>query len=249
MNSRTLVGIVGMTLAAGVLVGCGASSPSAPTAATAGSPAPPTASDRLIVFTELATGFSTSDLRDVDEQILHVTANGELVWTTDGTRLAGYHVNRQVIAGVAVYWIGDGPVCHDGCAFEVRFGMKDGERRAYLTADYGHDNPGTVVDVDVSQGALVVTRTGVFPPGASRLSGVVLEATPAGQRPVEGVRVLLSVSSGWRTAETDASGFYSIEGLFDFQGSVRLTRDEFQQQDIKVSINGATRFDVDLVRR
>ena len=61
--------------------------------------------------------------------------------------------------------------------------------------------------------------------------------------------MLLGISSGWRSAATDVNGFYSIAGLFDFQGSVRVTRDEYQQQDIKVSINGDTRLDVDLVRR
>ena len=249
MISRRNVAVVLAAIAGGFLFGCGESSPSAPTAVAAGPVVPPTSGDTLLVFNELATGFSTSELRDVDEQILQVTRDGALVWTVDGTRLSGYHVNRSLIDGVPIYWIGGGAVCQEGCAFEVRFGMKDGERRAYLTADYGHDNPGTLVDVEVSQGALVVNRTPVFPPGTASLSGVVLEATPTGNRPVAGVRVLLGISSGWRSAATDVNGFYSIAGLFDFQGSVRVTRGEYQQQDIKVSINGDTRLDVDLIRR
>ena len=168
MFSRTLMAIVVSTLASGFLVGCGESSPSAPTAVTAVPLTPPTTSDSPVVFTELATGFSTSDLRDVDEQILQVTRDGALVWTVDGTRLSGYHVDHHVIDGVVIHWIGGGAVCQEGCAFEVRFGTRNGERRAYLTADYGHDNPGTLVDVEVSQGALVVSRTPVFPPGAPK---------------------------------------------------------------------------------
>ena len=49
-----------------------------------------------------------------------------------------------------------GHVCE--CEFEVRFGTENGERRAYLTADWGHDNPGTVVDLAVTGGTLVVRR-------------------------------------------------------------------------------------------
>ena len=232
-----------------VLAACGQSSPAAPTGAIAVAQTSRPMDHTAMVFTELGTGFSTSDLRDVDEQIIQVTTAGELVWTTDGTRLPGYRVERHVIDGVTIHWIGGGTVCQEGCAFEVRFGIQDGDRRAYLTADYGHDNPGTLVDVEVSQGALVVKRTEVFPPGTPSLSGVVFEATPAGNKPVEGVWVRLGISSGWRSARTDASGFYSMLGLFDFQGGVRVTRDEYQQQDIKVSINGAMRLDIGLVRR
>jgi hypothetical protein len=248
--SRTQLGIVVSLLAGGIVAGCSESSPSAPTAVTtAVPPTSPTTNDGLMAFTELSTGFSTSDLRDIDEQILQVTSGGELVWTVDGTRLSGYHVNRHVIDGVPIYWIGGGAVCREGCSFEVRFGVKDGERRAYVTADYGHDNPGTLVDVEVSHGALVVKRTEVFPPGTPSLSGVVFEERPGGNRPVSGVWVLLGISSGWRSARTDADGFYSIPGLFDFHGGVRVSRDEYHQQDIRVSINGATRLDVNLVKR
>src|SRR5215212_7100645 len=184
MISRVGMAIVVSTLASGFLVSCGESSPTAPTAVAAVSTTPPTTNEIPVVFTELATGFSTSDLRDVDEQIIQVTRDGALVWTADGTRLSGYHVNRHLIDGVAIYWIG-GAVCQEGCALEVRFGMKDGERRAYLTADYGHYNPVTLVYVEVSGVALVLNRTPIFPPGAPSLSGVVSETTPGGIKPVE----------------------------------------------------------------
>ena len=62
----------------------------------------------------------------------------------------------------------EGRIRCEGCAFEVRFGTRDGERRAYLTVDYGHDNPGTVVDVEVVNGALVFTKTEGFASGTSR---------------------------------------------------------------------------------
>ena len=55
------------------------------------------------------------------------------------------------------------PSAPRGVPSKFRFGTKDGERRAYLTADYGHENPGTLVDVDVVGGALFVKRLSVFP--------------------------------------------------------------------------------------
>ena len=85
-TGASVVACRSLLLAGGFLVGCGESSPSAPTAVTAVPLAPPTTSDTPVVFTELATGFSTSDLRDIDEQILQVTRDGALVWTVDGTR-------------------------------------------------------------------------------------------------------------------------------------------------------------------
>ena len=141
----------------------------------------------LIVFTEPGTRFSTSEVRDVQEQVLQLNTANELIWTADGTRLPGYQVERcNCYPGVSFIV---GKICAEGCAFEVRFGTRNGERRAYLTADYGHDNPGTVVDVEVAGGALVVTRTSLFVPGSFTLSGVVTEATPSGIAPVEGVAV------------------------------------------------------------
>ena len=176
---------------------------------------------RSVVFTELATGFSTSDLRDVNEQILQLNTAGELVWTADGTHLAGYRLDKYVLDGVRIHSIYSNSVriCAEGCSLEVRFGTKDGERHAYLTADYGHDNPGTIVDVEVADNTLSVTRTRVFPPGSPTLSGVVFEVTPTGQLPVEGAVVFIGISSGYRSATTDRTGSYRIPGLFEFHGA------------------------------
>jgi hypothetical protein len=86
------------------------------------------------------------------------------IWTADGTRLPGYRLEHGYQGASFI----TGKICAEGCAFEVRFGTRNGERRAYLTADYGHDNPGTLVDVEVSGGALVVTRTSLFASFVSR---------------------------------------------------------------------------------
>ena len=98
---------------------------------------PPAASSALHIFTESSSGFSTSELRDVHEQIVQFNTVNELIWQVDGSRLPGYRVESHNFFGRgATYFIG-GRLCAEGCALEVRFGTKDGERRAYLTADYG----------------------------------------------------------------------------------------------------------------
>jgi len=109
------------------------------------------------VFTDQASGFSTSDVRDVQEQIVQFNTAAELIWTADGTRLPGYRV-------IANFFIPADGICAF-CSFEVRFGTKGGERRAYLTFDYHHDNPGTIVDIEVVGGQLVMTKTDVPVPG------------------------------------------------------------------------------------
>jgi len=56
-------------------------------------PPPVSATPTLIVFTDPATGFSTSELRDVQEQVLQLNTANELIWTADGTRLPGYGID------------------------------------------------------------------------------------------------------------------------------------------------------------
>ena len=127
-------------------------------------------------------------------EIVRVQPANELVWTADGTRLPDY-VRPEALQGFSrgpVHFI-EGKICPEGCAFEVRFGSKDGERRAYLTVDYGHDNPGTLVDVEVAGAALVVTQTTSYPPGTFSLSGVVTEVTPRGS--VVRSKVLSSIAA------------------------------------------------------
>ena len=249
MIGRTHVGLLVWVLAAG-LVGCERGRSAVPTgpspAPTVPSPAPVPATPTLIVFAEPDTGFSTSEVRDVQDQVVQFNTANELIWTTDGTRLPGYRVGSDYpgISFIA------GLICAEGCAFEVRFGTKDGERRAYLTADYGHDNPGTLVDVEVAGGVLVVTRTSVFVPGTFTLSGVVTESTPSGNVPVEGVSVYRGVVSGWRGATTDRNGFYSMLGMFNGTDTVAAIKEGYVQTDERsVLIKGDTRFDIQMVRR
>ncbi len=128
----------------------------------------------------------------------------------------------------------------------MRFGTKDGERGAYLTVDYGHDNPGTVVDVEVTGGELLVTQTDVYPPGTPTLSGIVTGTTAGGPGPLEGVVVARGISTGWRSTRTDRNGFYEIRGLIDGSNSVYIAKDGYEKQTTDVVIAGNTRFDIEL---
>jgi hypothetical protein len=146
--------------------------------------------DTLVVFKEAASGFATTDLRDAHDRILRFNMAGELIWTADGSRLPGYQVDTVHYPGSTFI---SGRICEAECAFEVRFGTKDGDRRAYLTVDYGHDNPGTLVDVEVVGGALVVTQTQMYAPGTFTLSGRVTELMAGNEIPVEGAHVYRAV--------------------------------------------------------
>jgi hypothetical protein len=242
------VRIVASIFGSSLLVACQSpSTPSAPASQTVAPPRTPPSSSGITVFTDSMSGVSTSDLHDVNDQILQLSTAGELVWTADNTRLPGYTARTYTINGVSVHTI-SGNICPQGCDFEVRFGNADGERRAYLTVDYGHDNPGTIVDVEVAGGQVIVNKTNVFPPGAPVLSGTVFELTRAGQVAIRDAKVAVGISSGWRYAETDRQGFYRIEGLIDTQAPVHVTTAGYATKDTSVMISGDTSFDIVLAR-
>ena len=62
------------------------------------------------------------------------------------------------------------------------------------------------MDVEVANGALVVTQTDLYPAGSPTLTGVVTESTSTGLTPVEGVLVYRGVITGYRVATTDTRG-------------------------------------------
>jgi len=127
----------------------------------------------------------------------------------------------------------------------------NGERRAYLTADYIHDNPGTVVSLAIADRALIVSRTNVYPPGTYTLTGVVTELTPTGPTPLEGAGVwrLNDEDSGWRVGTTDKNGFYEIHGLYDGSKPSSVIKEGYETARGTIVVNGDTRFDSQLVRR
>ena len=230
-----------------MLTGCGESSPVVPSESRPPAPAP---APRLAVFVDDMTGFQTSDLRDAQNQVVQFNSRDELIWTADGTHLPGYHVWSPPTAnGRRSYFI-DGKICETGCEFEVRFGSEHGEPRAYLTLDYGHDNPGTVVDVEVIDRVLQVAQTGEYPPGTPTLSGIVTGRATRGPVALDGVEVWRAISSGWRLARTDRNGFYEIRGLIDGGDTMIIDKAGYETQTIKdVVIAGNTRFDFELTEQ
>ena len=232
--SKTVAAIV---LVACTLAGCG-SSYSGPAAPSLGAQSPVPIS--LKVFSDARTGFSTSDVRDADEQVIQFNTVGELIWS-DGTRLRGYWAQGNSIPANAA--------CV--CWLAVRFGTSGGERRAYLTADYGHDNPGTLVDLQLTGSVLVVKRTSVFAPGTYTLAGVITEVTANGLTPVENAEVsrINEENTGWQLATTDKNGFYQLGGQYAGGGAVSVFKDGYEPVKSNVTIDGDTRFDRQLVRR
>jgi hypothetical protein len=226
------------------LVGCGRSdSPPTPSAPSAISQ--PNAGV-LVVFKDPLTGLSISNVRDAQDHIVQFTTAGELIWTADGTRLPGHSVSGPGYQGRDP--AGE-PSCQ--CWLVVRFGTSNGERRAYLTADYIHFNPRTAVALEITGGALNVRRTDVFLPGTYTLSGTVTEATGTGLTPVENAWVyrLDEEESGWDQVMTDRNGFYQIQGLADGTKLTGSSKDGYQTVEQNLSIHADLRFDVQLIRR
>ena len=241
MTTRSLAGIAIVMIATG-LVGCSKST--VPLAPTAVSPPQPAA---LVVFRDPLSGLSTSDVRDAQGHIVQFTIAGELVWI-DGTHLS-------------THWAGGPGAPYTGnvtqevscqCWLVVRFGAVNGERRAYLTGDVGHSNPGTVVKLEVAGTALVVSWSDLFPPGTYTLSGYVTEATAAGLVPIENAEVwrLDEERGGWDHNATDKNGFYQLHGLSDGSRQASFSKAGYQKLDLgDVPVHGDTRFDVQLSRQ
>jgi len=199
------------------------------------------------VFVDALTGFQTSDLRDAQNQVIQFNSGNELIWTADGTRLPGYRVWSPPTGKDRRYYFIEGKICEPACEFEVRFGTENGEPRASLTIDYGHDNPGTMVDVEVVDRVLHVAQTGLYPPGTPTLSGIVTGRTTRGPVALEEVEVWRGISSGWRLARTDRNGFYEIRGLIDGGETIVIKKGGYETQTIKdFVIAGNTRFDIEL---
>ena len=242
MINRSLARIA-VLIAANGLFGC--SNPVAPPSAPSGvsqsnppAPSQPNSSGGLVVFKDPLTGLLTSDVRDARGHIVQFTTASELIWI-DGTHLSGHQANGNI----------EELSCH--CWLVVRFGAVDGQRRAYLTADYIHFNPGTVVAVEITAGGLTVSRTDIFVPGTYTLSGFVTELTDTGSAPIEnaGVYRLDQEESGWDQTKTDRNGFYEIHGLSDGIKLTGVDKDGYQKVEQNLSIHGDMRFDVQLLRR
>ena len=103
------------------------------------SPPPPTLS--LASFTDPMGGFTTTDVRDSEGEVVRFTVDGLLVWPPTMATFGGFPVVGNII----------GPTQ----GFEVRFGTEGGQRRAYFT----ERGPGTICDIDLINGMINVSPT------------------------------------------------------------------------------------------
>jgi hypothetical protein len=242
--TNKLLARIAVFIAANGVVGC--SNPSAPAPSVRSVVSQPN-SDALVVFKDPLTGLSTSDVRDAQNHVLRFTIGNELIWI-DGTHFSGHPAGgpgHPYVGNVAPE-----PSCQ--CWLVVRFGATDGQRHAYMTGDLGHSNPGTVVDLEIPGGGLVVSWTDLFPPGTYTLSGYVTEATASGRMPIENAEVwrVDEEQGGWDHNTTDKNGLYQLHGLSDGSRKASFSKEGYETIDLgDVPVHGDTRFDVQLLRR
>jgi hypothetical protein len=102
------------------MAGCGGSGSTSSPASPSPPPPPPSVPVQLAVFSDPDSSFMTSDVRDAQEQIVRFdVSSNSLIWVGDGRSFSGYPVSGFFIGADR--------------SFQVRFGTKDGERRAYFT--------------------------------------------------------------------------------------------------------------------
>jgi hypothetical protein len=145
-----MLGTIAFLAVVGGVASCGGSD-SAPAAPSPSSPPPPPASVQLAEFSDPASSFSTSDVRDVEdvaEEIVQFdVANNALIWKANGQSFPGYPVSGNFVA--------------TDKHFQILFGTKDGQRRAYFTETAS----ATICDIEVSGGQLMISPTNVKVPG------------------------------------------------------------------------------------
>jgi hypothetical protein len=141
--------LVGVFLAIGVAACGGSGSTSSPSpVAQPPVPQPPPTTVSLVTFTDPATTFSTTDVRDLQDQIVRFNTAGELIWIVDGARFPGFRVTGNFVGSSNNY--------------EVVFVSRGGDRRAYFTVHgHGSSDPNRVCDIEVVNGQLVITETSI----------------------------------------------------------------------------------------
>jgi hypothetical protein len=108
-----------------------------------------TGESKFVLFVDPDSDFSTRDVRDVEEEIVRFDSEtNSIVWTQDGTSYQ---------AGA---WTTNGNLLGANGSFQVRFGTKDGQRRAYFT----ETGPATLCDIRVTNGNLQIFPTAVTVP-------------------------------------------------------------------------------------
>ncbi len=100
------------------------------------------ATQKLAVFQDPDSEFSTTDVRDIDEEIFQFnTDDMTMILEVDGSTDTGWPVNDNLLGAAG--------------SFQVRFGTVAGERRAYFT----ETGPATICDIVVTDGNFTIFPT------------------------------------------------------------------------------------------
>ena len=101
---------------------------------------------KLVVFQDPDSDFSTTDVMDVDGEIVQLDGTREeLIWVADGTTASGWDINGNLL--------------RDGF-FTVAFGTENGQRGAYFT----ETATATICDIRVDNGNILISQTTVLVP-------------------------------------------------------------------------------------
>ena len=108
-------------------------------------PAEPTSdrtAQRYVTFDDPDSDFSTSEVHDIDEEIIQFDARRmTLIWEADGTVFDTWEIRDNFLGGSQ--------------AFQVRFGTIRGQRRAYFT----ETGPATICNFGVQEGDFFIRPT------------------------------------------------------------------------------------------
>jgi hypothetical protein len=95
----------------------------------------------LVVFDDPDSDFSTTDVNDVEEEIVQFDADtGQIIWATTGEAYLSFDIDGNFLASRF---------------FQIRFGTKDGQRKAYFT----ETGPATICDIEIQNGELLIFPT------------------------------------------------------------------------------------------
>ncbi len=95
----------------------------------------------LVVFQDPDSDFSTTDVMDIDREIVRLDgAREELIWIADGTTAGGWDINGNLL--------GNG-------FFTVAFGTENGQRGAYFT----ETATATICNIQLRNGDIRISAT------------------------------------------------------------------------------------------
>ncbi len=95
----------------------------------------------FVVFQDPDSEFSTTDVMDVDAEIVRFDdAGGQIIWAEDGTTEDGWDINGNLL---------------QGGFFTVAFGTENGQRGAYFT----ETATATICDIRVNAGDIQIIAT------------------------------------------------------------------------------------------